>query len=772
MKESVFDMDLNDNDSRDSFDFMKFIKRFFSYWPWFLLSILLSLLVGYFYLRYSPMTYASVAKIKIIDDSSETDIAKDPLSAVWANPQINMDNEIAVLQSYKLLSQVVDSLQLNIAYYKPGSIRNIEIWETPFQIVQVIPNDSIQKARSFYVKLDVAGFKIVDDNNTIYDVPYFDQNHFITELPFNITLLDGIKVSEYKEQEYLVVMYPFKQSVINLTNSLSIQPWNKKGEILGLWLFGESSLKSEQILNKIIEVFNYDGIKDRQQVSKRTLEFIDERFGYLTQELDSIEGGKQNFKIENNLSYIEADADNSLMRKSNTEQDVNGLETQISLAKSLKSTIISQGQYMLLPVNIGIENVGLNALVANYNEMALERDKLIASVGESHPTLIAISSQLERSKINILKTVNVYETQLRTSLNRLNQEKSKANSIFSELPEKEKRLRAIERQQSIKENLFLLLLQKREEAAISLAVTAPSIKVVDYGITNDTPISPKKKIIMGMAGLFGVMLPFLILYIKFAVDNSVHDRSDFKNLPNGIPLLSEVPNFKENKIFTNLNDRSLLSESFRILATNIKYKLPKNTKAEGQTIFITSADTGEGKSLISHNLSVAFTSLNKKVLLVGADLRNPQLHTFFGVSNNTRGLTDYLQDPTIKINDIVFKGLQESNLLSVCLSGNLPHNAPQLLALGFFEDFIAEAKKNFDFIIVDTAPTEPVTDTFLISNCADITLYIMRAGVTNKKVFKVAENLGKEDKLMNMVYVVNDVASRNTKAYKYGYGTS
>ena len=768
MKDSVFELEMNDNEGQGSFDFLSLVKRFLSYWPWFLVSIFFALLLAYSYLWYSPTTYATVAKIKIIDDSNETDIAKDPLSMVLSNPQINMDNEIAVLESYKLLSQVVDSLDLNIAYYNVGRFKNAELWETPFKVVPTISKDSIQAPLSFTIKLDVSGFIIIDKNETVYEVPYFNQHYFKNELPFKITLSDEIIVSDYKNREYLVMMYPFKETVINLSNSLMIQPWSKKSDILGLWLFDENSVKSENILNKIIEVFNYDGIKDRQQVSKRTLEFIDDRFAYLTQELDSIEGGKQEFKAENNLSYIEADAGNSLLRKSETEEDVNKLETQISLARSLKETVINQGQYMLLPVNIGLENVSLNALVANYNEMALERENLLGSVGENHPTLITLSSQLERAKVNIIKTISVYEEQLRTSLNSISQEKNRATSVFSNLPEKEKRLRAIERQQSIKENLFLLLLQKREEAAINLAITAPSIKVVDFGITNANPISPKKTMVLGIAGIFGFIFPLLILYIKFSADNSVRVRSDFKSSITTIPLLSELPHFKDKKLFNDVNDRSLLSESFRILATNIMYKLPQIKKTGGKVIFVTSADMGEGKSLIAHNLAVAYTSLNNKVLLLGADLRNPRLHSFLGVGSNTKGITDFLQDPNIKMKDIIIPHSKYSNSLSICLSGSLPHNAPQLLATGFFQDFIAFAKSEFDIIIVDTAPTEPVTDTFLISNCADITLYIIRAGITDKSILSLSNELKRQDKLQNMVYVLNDVHVRDTKVYKYG----
>lgn len=770
MKDSAFELEMNDIEKDTSFDMIQFVKRYLAYWPYFLISLFLALGIGYLYLRYAPINYASVAKIKIIDDANETDIAKDPLSMVWSDSKINMDNEIAVLQSYRLLSEVVDSLGLNIGYYHVGTIKTSEIWNAPFKITETINRDSINQPLSFYVELEVSGFKITDTDDKEYQVPYFQTDTKPSVLPFNIMLSEETVVNEHRDRRYLVKMFPFKQSVLSLTNALSIQTLNKKSEILALSMVGESPLKSESVLNTVIGVFNKDGVNDRQQVSKRTLEFIDERFGYLTQELDSIEGGKQNFKTANNLSYIEADAGNSLVRKSETEEDVNQLETQISLAKDLKRTVVNQAQYMLLPVNIGLENSSLNALVGNYNDMALEREKLLTSVGESHPTLVTISSQLERAKVNILKTVSVYEGQLRTSLNGLMQEKNRASSIFSNLPEKEKRLRAIERQQSIKENLFLLLLQKREEAAINLAVTAPSVKVVDFGLTDVKPISPKRMIVMGVAGLLGLFLPFAFFYVRFAMDTTVQERSDFENSTTTIPLLSEIPHFKDHKLFVDVNDRSLLSESFRILATNIKYVLAKESKGIAQTIFVTSADMGEGKTLISHNLAVAFASMNKKTLLVGADLRSPQLHAYFGKAKNAVGLTDFLQAPTLALSEILFHGSKQNNLLDVCLSGSLPHNAPQLLTSGGFDLFMTMVKPLYDLIIVDTAPTGPVTDTFLIAENADVTLYVLRAGVTDKKVLQSSNTLKRQGRLQNMGYIFNDVSSGNTKNYSYGYG--
>ena len=756
MKDSLFEIELNEKEK--SFDFMKLARKLLGYWPWFLISLAVALAIAFFYLRYATTMYASVAKIKVIDSSKETDIAKDPLSVVWSDSKINLDNEIAVLKSYRLLSQVVDSLNLNIVYYEVGKIMTSEVWNGPFEINNVVPNDSIIEPLSFNVELEVSGFKVTDENDSIHNIPYFQTEETKpTTLPFMINLSESAVINKYKGREFLIMLYPFQQTVNDLSTNLFITSTNKKSEVLELWLYGENATKSETILNTIIHEFNLDGIRDRQQISKRTLAFIDERFAYLTKELDSIEGGKQDFKQENNLSYIEADAGSSLTRKSEAEDEVSDLKTQISLASVLKETVLKQKQYTLLPVNIGLENVSLNASVNNYNEMALERDKLLVSVGESHPTLTTLSSQLERAKVNILKTVNVYEIQLKAALQRLNEVKSTANTIFSSLPEKEKMLRAIERQQSIKENLFLLLLQRREEAAINLAVTAPSVKVIDYGITAIKPIAPKKMLVMGLAGILGLFLPILVLYIKFAANGKIQDREDLKNYVYDIPLLTTIPHFKQNPIFKDINEQTPLAEAYRMMATKIVSLNTKNNTTDGSVIFCTSNAENEGKSLNAYNLSVGFASLDKKVLLIDVNLRNPAVHDLLGLSHKSKGLTSYLNNPSIDWKDTISSGLSNCDTHHVCLAGPIPENAPNLLSKNTFGTYIAKAKEFYDVVIVDTAPVNSVTDTLLISKYADLILYILRVEVTDNAALQTAQDLKNTQDIKQMAFVLNAV---------------
>lgn len=757
-------------EEEESFAIKEIIQKYLRYWPWFILATIVCVGLGVAYMRYAPINYKSTAKIKIVDESQEVDIASDALSLLGGGSKINLENEIEILKSYRILSQVVNELNLDVTNNIVGNVKTTQIWAPPFQITKQIAADSIRGPKPYWITLDEKGISITDANEKTY-TPDLNAPEQPTEgLPFNISMVGGTDPSFYKGITYKVVLNPLKSTVLNLAKGLQVQATNKNSEILSLSLEGESMDRNEAILNTLIEKFNQDGVLDRQLISQRTLNFIDERFLYLGQELDSIEGGKESFKRSNSLSYIEADAGMSLQRKSETEEQVIKLENQISISDILKETVINQSDYGLLPANIGIENASLNNLVVGYNEMSLEREKLLPTVGANHPTLQNLNGQLERAKVNIIKSVNIYGTQLKNSLSQLKLEESRAGSVFSRLPEKEKMLRSIERQQSIKENLFLLLLQKREEAAISYAVTAPTVKVVDYGLTNDIPVSPKKTMVYALSLLAGMFLPFAVLYIRFTLDTKIHDRSHIEKVTTDISVVGEIPFFKDVKKKLQANDRSIMAESFRILSTNVDYLLTEKNKGQAQVVMVTSSVKGEGKTLLSNNLAMAYASLNKKVLLIGADLRNPQLHNFYNISVNHKGLSDYLNDPGMNWKDCVVAGGSDNPTLHICFGGSIHPNTPQLFSSSAFEKFITAAKKEFDYIVVDTAPTMLVTDTLLISKFADATVFVTRSGQTDKRLLEFSKNLFKTKKLKNMAYVVNGVGNGKTKGYNYGYG--
>jgi len=768
IREDSFTLDMSDYKS--SFNIKEFIYTYLKFWPWFLVSLVLCVILGLAYLRYAPITYQSTAKIKIIEESKELNVAADAFSMLNGGvSSINMDNETEVLRSYQLLNQVAAELNLDVAFFEKGSIKKTEIWNAPLLLTKSILEDSLSEPKKYELVLNRDQLVLKDEEEQTWTLRYSELDSVETTLPFSIALVPALNFTEYLGKAYEVVLKSRKNTIDNLLEEIQIQPTSNKSDVISLQLKGESYDRSEAILNTLIRVFNNDGVLDRQQVSKRTLDFIDDRFMYLSTELDSIEGGKESFKRTNNLSYIEADAGISLERKSETENQVADLETQLSLSGLLKQTVISQSAYSLLPVDIGLDNLSLSTLVSSYNEMAMEREKLGMTIGEGHPSMVALSEQLERTKVNILKTVNVYQSQMRTALSRLNTQRSKASSAFAGLPEKEKMLRSIERQQSIKENLFLLLLQKREEAAINFAVTAPSVKVVDFAETSNKPVAPKKLIVLGIAGLLGLFLPFAFFFVRNTLDTQINTRGDLEKLLPTIPVAAEIPHIKGKKVFVDINDRSQMAESFRILASNLKYLLPVKTgSTRGRVVYISWALEGEGKSLLAYNLSVALASLNKKVLLVGADLRKPKLHDFFGMGVATKGLSDFLKEPERNTGEFIYPGLDSVPSHKVCLSGPIPPNAPLLLSSEGFEKFISQVRDNFDYVIVDTAPLMLVTDTSLISEYADITLLVARAGLTDRTILEKFDHSKQSENFKNLALVLNDAKSNINSSYSYG----
>lgn len=754
----------------EQLDLRAILIKYLRYWPMFLAGVVLAGFASWFYLRYVPVIYDTTAKIMILNKEEESLLALDP-SSLLGGPKIVLENEIQVLKSYRMLQQVVEELDLDIDYYQVGDIKTSRLWAAPFTIQKTISEDSIAGTFVYTVSLGENGFVISEDGKSSFTISYEQQDSLLKNLPFRIALNEQAAKMVYGDDPYRVVIKPKRSAIMQLIGELQVAPTTKESDILSLSLSGEAPQRSETILNTLVDKFNQDGILDRQRVSQRTLDFIDDRFAYLTQELDSIETGKQSFKEENQLSYIEADAGITLNRKSEVEIQASKLETQTFLARQLRVVLEGQANFSLLPGDVGLENLNLNTLVAGYNELVLERDKMLPTMGENHPMLLEINSNLERRRVNILKSLNIFEAQLRTSLSRLRQEGAQTSNVYSRLPEKERMLRAIERQQNLKEALFLVLLQKREEAAIELAVTSPSIKVIDYALTGAMPSSPKRLQIYGIAGLLGLLIPFGVVYLKFSLDTKIHNRKDVeKALPN-VPFLAEIPFIPMGEGEKDVKERSALAESFRILGTNLNFLLRSKADEGGKTVLVTSSIKGEGKTLVAVELAKAISSLQKKVLLVGTDLRNPRLHEYFkGANRNVTGLSDYLANPNQDWESCVGQPFKDNPYLNIVYSGKIPPNAPQLLSGKRFKEFLEKSRRHFDLILIDTAPTILVTDTLLIADLVDASIYVTRAEVSEKRLLEHVDSLHKQGKLKNMGMLVNDIKRGSSRGYGYGYG--
>jgi tyrosine-protein kinase Etk/Wzc len=743
--------------------------KYLEYWKWFLVGAVLSVFAAYSYLRYAPVVYQTTAKIKILDNSKGGIKLPSDMTSLFSNSKVNIENEIEVIKSHRLLERVALALNLGTTYYSEGNVKSSELWKNKtFKVIWLDTKDSINLRKvSFVVELESKGYKLVSEDK-VSDIFYtYGQNNTINGQRFILVLEDAVSIKNNGSNKYKVIRTPLSIVVERLSYALQLASTAKQSEVLSLVLTGENQDKSEAILNSVVEVFNQDGVNDRQLVSQRTIDFVNDRFVYLSSELDSIENKKQIFKKDNNLSFLPADAQATVAKKSLAEGEYYNIETQVALAKLLEETLKKDGSYSLLPSNIGIENANINTLIADYNKAVLERSKLLLSAGLKNPMVLEFSDKIVELRQNILYSIRILQKQLSVSISNIKSLNQDNANVFSSIPGKEKILRSIERQQNIKETLYLFLLQRREEASVTKAITTPSIKVVDYAITNFIPIAPKRSIIYLAALLIGLLIPFAIVYVLFLLDTKIHGKHDFELLAPDIPIVAEIPFIDEDHRIISNNDRSSLAESFRILRTNINYLMPIKKEGECPVIFTTSSIKGEGKTFVSLNLGLTLASLNKKVLLVGADLRNPQLHKYFQINKNRVGLSNYLYDISTD-----WKGLINENIfnnpLNIIFAGSVPPNPAELLSNGRFEGLLNILKKEYDYIVVDTAPTILVTDTLLISQLSDLTVYITRADHTDKKLLTYSKSLKTQGKLKNMAYVINNV--EGAKGYGYGYG--
>ncbi len=752
-------------------DIKRELAKYLRYWPWFVVSLIIALISAYSYLRFAPRIYQTTAKMKILDESEGLEL---PTSAfVFKRVNINLENEIEILTSYLILEKVARELQLNTRFFEEGTIQTTQISELPFGYTQIIHVDSIVNSMTYVIKVEDKGFEVTNvKTEKSFEIPNHNSDNANHNLPFKLKIEDKTLLKKLIGKKYIIKYGPLKSTALSLKSRIKVEPIGEQSDLLKMTIKGESKVRSEWILNTLMDVFDKDGINDRQLVSKRTIDFIEERFIYLAEELDSIESDRKEFKQQNNLVDLTADAELGLQQRTKSDEEVFQIENQLALAELLQNALQSSSDDGLLPSNIGLDSGNINSLINQYNIAILDRDKLTSSAGENNPTVQLVKSKITDLRSNLTRSLNSYTQQLRVSQSQLRKRNSRFIGQVSRIPEKEKLLRSIERQQNIKESLYLLLLQKSEEAAINLAITEPSIKVVDYAISGAGPISPKSNIVYAGAILGGLLIPFGLMYLLFMFDTKLHGKEDIVKHNNNIPIIGEIPETKkkESLVFSNPNDRSALAESFRILSSNVNYLLPlSDGNSSGKVIYCTSTIKGEGKTYISINLSLALSSLNKRVLLIGADLRNPQIHSKIDVDKNSVGLSNYLHDQSFDWKNNLVKGFNKHPNHDILLSGSIPPNPSSLLTNGRFKELIEEAKDLYDYIVVDTAPTILVTDTMLISQLSDATVYIVRANFTDKKLLSFSKDLFESGKLKNMAYVINGVGNNKSYGYNYGY---
>ena len=753
-------------EDENSVQLKQMLSKYLGYWPWFLITIIIALFAVFTYLRYADVVYKSEAKVKLLLDKESSNFTLD-VTKLFNKSNINLENEIALFKSVHLSEQVVKNLKLNVEYYYNSTVRSKQIYNAPFVVSYDNNITNLKDALQYTIKVTPTGYNILDVlSGQKFEITGYTSNQKIAHLPISIKPALGANITKNIDKSYNVVLKPLNKTALELSNAFEVDAEGKDSDILSISLEGTNGPQSEAIINNLIHVFEADGITDKQEVSRRTINFVDDRFVYLRKELDSIESSKKEYKRSNNLSFIQEDAGSSILQKTAKEQASFDIESQLLLADLLRKSIESQKAFELLPADIGIQNPTINQLVADYNTAVLSYQKLQTSAGTNNPSLQLLVSTLVSLKSNIINSVKGFKQQLQTTLVQSESAQKAADGSFASIPEKEKVLRSIERQQNLKESLYLLLLQKREEASINLAVTVANTKIIDYAITDIYPVSPQRSKIVLIALFLGMVFPFTILFVIFKLDNKIYSAADVENIAANIPVLVELPTLKEDKDSQVQN-----TEAFRTLANNINFITPYTEDKKGSVIFVTSSIKGEGKTFVSYNLATAYSQLDKKVIIIGVDFRNPQLHrNLEDVSKDSQGLSNYLHDNTIQWKDLLRSNGEGEFPFDLLLSGIIAPNPTLLLSNPRFATFIEEVKAAYDIVIFDTPPTLLVSDTLMISKYAETTLFVLRSGVTEKTLISYSKKLFKDKKIINMGYVLNDIDFSSSYGYGYNYG--
>lgn len=760
------------NEKESNIDIAQILFKYLRYWYFFLISVVLCFFTVKYYLNHTISIYESKASIKIIDDSKNSfDLASAAGSiSLFGKTKVNLDNEIAILNSYRIQEKVCRNLNLTTQYYKVGYFNKLELWKNrPFTVEWLDPALSMDtKALAFEIEITQRGYKITNFNGKESENEFkFNSIQNLGGTKYKLLLQVGIDLNKLEGQKFFINHSTISNAVIGLSGSIKFINTNENADILTIDLKGSNSDKSEAIINEIIKQYDNDGINDRRLVYKKTVDFVNNRFKLIEHELDSIETNKAKYKKENELTFLEADAGSVSEQKLTKKNDVFQIETQIALSKILEQTIKADTKLGLIPANIGVLSQDVNQIITDYNTVVLERERLLVSGKGRNPMVNVIKDKLSQLQKNILQSLKSYQEEMEVSLSKNNYLKKVTSDKFSAIPNDEKVLNAIERQRTIKEALYILLLQKREEAALNLAVTASTVKVIDYALTDSNPVSPIKTTYILGSIVAGLGIPLLILFLVFLSDNKVHTKEDVTRNARNKVIIAEIPHIDSDERLTGVNDRSLLGEAFRILRTNLSYVLPLKLDKLGQVILVTSTIKGEGKTFATINLAISYSLMNKRVLLIGSDLRNPQLHNYVNIKKDAIGLQDFLHDASIGLKEITNTKQLGNDNLDIIFSGKIPPNPAELLANGRIEKLIEEAKNLYDLIIFDTAPTLLVADTLMISQLADTTLYIVRAGFTPKTIIEYSVGLSDRNKLKNMVYVINNIGM--TDSYGYGY---
>ena len=768
--------------SEEQINIQEILFRYLIHWPWFVVSVIVCVALAWGYLRLTTPVYNISATVLIKDEKKggganmSSELEKMGLNG-FVSSSSNIENEIEVLKSRTLAREVVSSLGLFVTYMDEDKFPNKELYRTSPVLVSLTPQEADRLPQTMEIDMLLQPAGAMDVQVKVGKKEYrkhleklpavFPTDEGTVAFFANNDTLSSLRPESVTTERHITayINRPFAVAK-GYAGSLLITPTSKATSVVTVSLKNSNTQRGKDYIDKLLEMYNINANNDKNEVAQRTGEFIDERIDIISKELGSTERDLENFKRSAGITDLTSEAQIALTGNAEYEKKRVENQTQINLVMDLKKYLQGSG-YEVLPANVGLQDAGVAGAIDRYNEMVAERKRLLRTSTESNPAIVNLTTSIRAMRSNIQTTLDATLKGLEITKADLIREASRYSRRISDAPTQERHFVSIARQQEIKSGLYLMLLQKREENAIVLAAIANNAKIIDEAQADSTPISPKRMTIYLAALVFGIGIPVGVIYLIGLTKFKIEGRADVEKLTS-LPVVGDIPlaDEKTGAIAVFENQNNLMSETFRNVRTNLQFML-ENGK---NVILVTSTVSGEGKSFISANLAISLSLLGKKVVIVGLDIRKPGLNKVFNLPKKEYGITQFLTNSTVNLMDLVHHSDINKNLY-ILPGGTVPPNPTELLARDGLEKVVEILRKNFDYVILDTAPVGMVTDTLLIGRVADLSVYVCRADYTRKTEFTLINELAENNKLPNLCIVINGLDLQKKKyGYYYGYG--
>lgn len=757
---------MQEEEKEDMISVMEIATLFIKHWKWIVLGLLLALAVAFVYLRYTTPVY-KVASSVVLKEEGRSGPSAMPgtLEEIAMMSSVsNVENELYILKSRSMIRSVINRLDLHTSYIVEGRVKSMDLYTQSPVIVDMAQSDLDRLRETISFEMQMESEEKVHIRGTVAGNAL---DTIFTQLPA-VILTDVGAISFTRRHEikpdnrllYVSIQHP--DAVIGTyRGNLEVTQASRQATVINLALNTPYREKGRDFINTLIEVYNNEAIEDKNQEARNTQLFIEERIAIIDQELSTAEQNVEQYKQEEGLTDLQTDLQRDMQMGSQYEQRLVEVETQLNVVGSLNSYLDNPANSnKTIPSNIGVQDPTLSATTSEYNRLLLERERLSQSMTDDNPAMKRLNEQISGLRESIGASINSVQQGLQIQRREARNQANLFGGRVSAVPTQEREFMELSREQQIKASLFLMLLQKREENALALAAYANKAKVLDEA-ASEGMVAPRRMIILLAALMLGLLIPMGIIYLADMLQYRIRTRGDVDRVSK-VPILSEVPKHpEEENIAVMENETRPIDEAFRMLRTNLLLTLG----ADNKVVTCTSTVSGEGKTFIALNTAISLSLLNKRVLLVGLDLRIPRLREYMNLETRD-GITSYLSGFEKDLDRLIVpSGITEN--LFVLPSGAIPPNPAELMSRPTLDKAIAKLREEFDYIIVDSAPVSQVTDTQILNRVSDATVYVCRANYSSKGNLRFANDMMAQNRLKNMVLVVNDVDEFH---HAYGYG--